>query len=122
MPKIKENKDSEALIIWEIVVDSYDETERSLGCYYYLKDNLNFPFKAICIAQPPLSPLNKEEKVEVIGMPPEDVCEKEIFVNIKWQKRTLSVPLSQLAGIEADEETEEGIDDWHYWVKRGYEV
>ena len=56
----------------------------------------------------------------MVGMPPEDECEKEIFVNIKWGKRTLGVPLSQLAGIEVEEETKEGIEDWHYWVKRGY--
>ena len=121
MPRIKENKAREERIIMEIVVDAYDETERALGWYYYLKDNLSFPFKAKCIVERPISPLDKGEKVEVIGMPPEDECEKEIFVTIKWQKRALAIPLSQLAGIEVDEETEEGIEDWHYWVKRGYE-
>jgi len=121
MPRIKENKVREERIIMEIVVDAYDETERAVGWYYYLKDNLSFPFKAKCIVERPISPLKKAEKVEVIGMPPEDECEKEIFVTIKWQKRSLAVPLSQLAGIEVDEETEEGIEDWHYWVKRGYE-
>src|SRR5215210_3321276 len=120
MPRTKEDKDREERIIMEIVVDAYGETERALGWYYYLKDNLNFPFKAKCIAERPISPLVKEEKVEVVGMPPEDECEKEIFVNIKWGKRTLGVPLSQLAGIEVEEETKEGIEDWHYWVKRGY--
>ena len=121
MPKIKEDKAREERIILEIVVDAYDETERALGWYYYLKDNLSFPFKAKCIVERPISPLNKGEKVEVIGMPSEDECEKEIFVSIKWQKRALAVPLSQLSGIEVDEETKEGIEDWHYWVKRGYE-
>lgn len=121
MPRIKEDKAREERIIMEIVVDAYDETERALSWYYYLKDNLSFPFKAKCIVERPISPLNKGEKVEVIGMPPEDECEKEIFVTIKWPKRGLAVPLSQLAGIEVDEETEEGLEDWHYWVKRGYE-
>ena len=121
MPKTKEDKAREERIIMEIVVDAYDETERSLGWYYYLEEKLNFPFKAKCIAERAISPLNKGEKVEVIGMPPEDECEKEMFVNIKWQKRALAVPLSQLADIEADEETKERIEDWHYWVKRGNE-
>src|ERR1051325_3307878 len=108
MPRIKENKAREERIIMEIVVDAYDETERALSWYYYLKDNLSFPFKAKCIVERPISPLNKGEKVEVTGMPPEDECEKEIFVSIKWQNRALAVPLSQLAGIEVDGETEEG--------------
>jgi hypothetical protein len=121
MPRIKENKAREERIIMEIVVDAYDEAERALGWYYYLKDNLSFPFKAKCIVERPIWPLNKGEKVEVIGMPPEDECEKEIFVTIKWQKRVLAVRLSQMGGIEVDEETEEGIEDRHYWVKRGNE-
>jgi len=29
--------------------------------------------------------------------------------------------LMQLEGIEVDEETKQAIEDWHYWVNRGYE-
>ena len=83
MPKIKEDKDREERIVMEIVVDAYDETERALGWYYYLKDQINFPFKARCTEERPISPLSKGEKVEVVGMPPEDECEKEILVSIK---------------------------------------
>lgn len=121
MPTIKEDKDREERISMEIVVDAYDEIERALGWYYYLQENLNFPFKAKCITERSTSPLRKGEKVEAVGMPPEEECENEVFVNIKWQRRTLAVPLSQLEGISVDEETEEGIADWHYWVKRGYQ-
>jgi len=32
------------------------------------------------------------------------------------------VLLSRLAAIATDEETREAIEDWHYWVKRGYEL
>jgi hypothetical protein len=31
----------------------------------------------------------------------------------------MAVPLSQLAGINADEPTNEAIGDWHYWVRQG---
>ena len=27
-----------------------------------------------------------------------------------------------LKGIEVDEETQEAIEDWHYWVAQGYEL
>jgi hypothetical protein len=121
MPEIKEDEDREERIEMEIVVDAYDEVEKAMSWYYYLKDNLAFPFKAECIAERATSPLNKGDKVTVVGMPAEDVCENDMFVNIKWQKRTLAVPLSQLTGIDVDEETQQGIEDWHYWVGRGYE-
>jgi hypothetical protein len=121
MPKIKEDADREERIHMEIVVDAYGEEERAMSWYYYLQDNLIFPFKAQCIAERASSPLNKGDKVEVVGMPSEADCEHEILVNIKWQKRTLAVPLSQLTGIKVDDETQQGIEDWHYWVGQGYE-
>ncbi len=54
-------------------------------------------------------------------MPAEEECEHEMFVMIKWSGRELAVPLSQLEGIEVDEETQQAIEDWHYWVNKGYE-
>jgi hypothetical protein len=27
----------------------------------------------------------------------------------------------QLEGIDVDEDTQEGISDWHYWVEQGYQ-
>jgi len=38
------------------------------------------------------------------------------------QDRQLAVPLMQLEGIRVDEETRQAIEDWHYWVSRGYEL
>ena len=53
---------------------------------------------------------------------------KDIFADPKLQEafkaktgRDLAVPLAQLEGIGVDEETQEAIEDWHYWVARGYE-
>jgi len=30
------------------------------------------------------------------------------------------VPLAQIAVVEADDATQEAVEDWHYWVNRGY--
>jgi Calcium binding len=30
--------------------------------------------------------------------------------------------LSQLEGMAVDDETRQAIEDWHYWVARGYEL
>ncbi len=32
------------------------------------------------------------------------------------------VPLMQLEGLQVDEETQQAIGDWHYWVNRGYKL
>ncbi len=121
MESLKEDKEREERIEIEIIVDAYDEEERSMGWYYYLEDKMRFPFNARCIKERRTSPLKKGEVIEVIGMAPEEDCEKEIFVEIRWQDRTLGAPLSQLEGIAVDEDTQQAMDDWRYWTGRGYE-
>jgi hypothetical protein len=121
MSRIKEDEVREDRIIMEIVVDAYNEEERSLGWYYYLEDKLRFPFKAKCITTKKTSPLLIGEEVEVTKMAPETECEHDMFVMISWQKRSLAVPLCQLKVSKADKQTLEAVADWHYWVKRGYE-
>ena len=55
-------------------------------------------------------------------MAPEEECEHEMFVETRWGKRKLAVPLAQIRPVEAaDEKTQEAVADWQYWVARGYE-
>ena len=118
----KHDPEREQRITMEIVVDAYDAQERAMGWYYYLQEQLQFPFTATCIAKRAISPLHVKDEVEVIGMPGEDECEHEMFVTIRWEREGLAVPLSQLKPIsETDEQTKQAIEDWHYWVKMGYE-
>lgn len=62
------------------------------------------------------------EQVTVVQMVPEDECLHEMFAEIKWQDRTLCVPLVQLQPLNVDEQTREAVEDWHYWMARGYEL
>src|SRR4051794_2977063 len=121
--KVKPEKDEvrEERITMEIVVDAYDEGERAMGWYYYLEEKLNAPIRARCVEEREVSPLSVGDEVEVVGMPPERECEREMFVSIRWGKRNLAVPLAQLEVIEADDETREAVEDWHYWVGMGHE-
>lgn len=105
----------------EIVVDAYNAEERALGWYYYLEEQLRLPFHARCTRSNPVSPLRRDEEVEVVKMPPEAVCRHDMFVVIEWENRTFAVPLSQLEPIEADADTMQGIEDWRYWKSQGYE-
>jgi len=113
--------DREARIENEIVVDAHDVSERAMGWYYYLEEQLQFPFTARCIKARPISPLRVGDEVDVTGMAPEVECEREVFVMIRWERHGLAVPLSQLRGVATDDPTRQGIEDWHYWVNQGYE-
>ncbi len=111
----------EQRILMEVVVDAYGPDERAMGWYYYLEGKLNVPFTARCTTRRAISPLRVKDEVEVIGMPPEEECSREMFVTIRWETDGLAVPLSQLKAGDADEQTREAVEDWHYWVKQGYE-
>jgi Calcium binding len=122
-PKKPERDEArEERISMEIVVDAHGEEERAMGWYCYLEDTLSFPFLTRCISERAISPLRVGDEVEVVGMAPEDECEKEMFVETPWEhKRTLAVPLSQLKVVHGDDETQQALEDWHYWVEMGYE-
>jgi hypothetical protein len=120
MKTVNRDEEREERISMEIVVDAYDEGERAMGWYYYLQDKLQFPFKAHCILDRKVSPLAVGDQVEVVDMAPEDECLHEVMVEIKWGKKNLAIPLAQLKPFDVDDETQEAVDDWHYWVGMGY--
>lgn len=115
------DKAREHRIEMETVVDAYGSEERAMGWYYYLEDKLEFPFKAKCIRERPISPFKKGEAVDVMAMAPEEECQHDMFVQIRWAGRKLAVPLAQLKGVSVGEDTKEAVEDWHYWVAMGYE-
>lgn len=118
-PKV--NKAREHRIDMEIIVDCYDEDEKAMGWFYHLESTRKFPFVARCVIKRAVSPLKVGERVEVIGMPPEDECFHEMFVTIRWQGEPLAVPLAQLQPVRTtDNRTRQAVEDWHYWVQHGY--
>lgn len=121
MSEVEKDEAREYRITMEAIVDAYGGEEQAMGWYYYLDDKMQFPFQAKCIQDRRISPLKTGEIVKAVEMSSEDECMREMFVEIEWQDRTFSVPLAQLQAINVDDETQETIEDWHYWVARGYE-
>ena len=111
----------EERIHMEIIVDAYSSDEQVMGWYTYLSDTLQFPFSARCVTRRAVSPLEPGDEVEVVGIAPDEECQHEMFVLIRWHPHSLAVPLIQLDGIQVDEATRQAIEDWHYWMNRGYE-
>jgi hypothetical protein len=112
----------EQRITMEVVVDAYDSSERAMGWYYYLHDKFKVPFKARCRFARPISVLKVKEEVQVLGMAPEEECECEMFVWVRQAGKRIAVPLAQLQPLSKDQETQEAVGDWLYWVDRGYEL
>lgn len=121
MSRVEKNDEREHRILMEIVVDAYGPEEQAMGWYYYLDDTLSFPFYTKCIAKRVISPLKVGDEIDVIGLAPENECENEMFVMMRWERDGLAVPLMQLEVIHGDDQTREAVEDWRYWVSRGYQ-
>ncbi len=121
MARAKEQPEREERILFDIVVDAYNETERAMGWYYYLQDKMQLPFKATCRLARATSPLKVGMPADVVGMADEEDCMSEIFVVVNYGKSELAVPLAQLECHASDDDTDQAVADWHYWVARGYE-
>ena len=63
------------------------------------------------------SPLRANDEVEVVDIASD---EHKMFVVAHWEERTLAVPLIQLEVLDADGQTRQAVEDWHYWIERGY--
>jgi len=122
MTRQAKDETREERIHMEIVVDAYGPEEQAISWYNYLDDTLQFPFSARCVVCRTTSPLEPDEKVEVVGMASAEECEHDMLVLIRWKRRQFAVPLMQLEGIQVDEETQQAIEDWRYWVKQGYKL
>lgn len=119
MRKPRRDREREYRIASEAIVDAGPE-ELAMSWYYYLEGKIAFPFRARCLVARETSPLTEGEIVEVMRMSPENACEHDMIVTIRWQGRRMGVPLSHLNAIDADESSKEAIADWHYWISRGY--
>lgn len=62
------------------------------------------------------------DEFDVLRLAPQEECQHEMFVLIRWRPHELAVPLMQVAGIQVDEDTQQAIEDWHYWVECGYQL
>jgi hypothetical protein len=128
MTKPEEDEAREERIIMEIIVDTYGPDERAAGWYCYLDDVISYASDAIearCIRERAISPLQVGDDVEILRMAPQKECACDMFVMIRWGlpngERGLGVPLSQLEVTHAGEDVRQAVEDWHYWVDRGYE-
>ena len=104
----------------EVLVDCKDDYERNMSWFYYLEEQLRFPF----IAYIPVKTIEKTyekvfKKVNVIGLKEEDFGDKfEMKVETEFDRYIMEFPLAILHDIRASESVVEAIELWQYWVKK----
>ncbi|BAC90901.1 calcium-binding protein [Gloeobacter violaceus] len=120
MPDTPLDEEREHRITMQIVVDAYGPEEQAMGWYCYLENTLQFPFSAWYVDRRPRTGGDTKREVQVIGLADSEKCEAEIYVLIDWEGDELPVPLRSLEPFTPDEKTREAVEDWHYWMNRGY--
>lgn len=105
MEQLSRDEEREERISMQVIADANGPEEQAMGWYYYLDEQLRFPFLTRCIRPRRTSVLQVGDEVEIVAMAPEEECEHEMFVLTPWEGDTLAVPLSQLEGIAADDGT-----------------
>ena len=81
---------------------------------------MRFPFRVRSARQRAISPLRRGDEVIALGMAPQVECAHELFVRVRWNGRAVAVPLAQVKPHGVDARTRRAVEDWHYWVERGY--
>ncbi len=119
MTHIERDEERENRIEDEVIVDAYEPEEQAMGWYYYLAETMTYPFQAKCIQELRKSPLKLDEIVTVTDMVSDDDS-YEMLAEIKFMNRIMGVPMHQLEPIDVDDSTRQVIEDWQYWIGRGY--
>lgn len=112
------DEEREERIEMEIIVDAYTRDEQAMGWHIYLEETMDFPFEARCIEEQEVSPLETGEAVRVVGKPSSETSLRRQFVTVEWMDREFGVPLEQLEPVNASDNTEQAVADWHYWLDR----
>jgi hypothetical protein len=113
------NQEYQKIIEDEIIVDCYDEYEMAMGWFYYLSENMSFPFKAKISVKHSVGSLKKGDIVNVVELMNSDEDMIPIYtfkatVGIEYGEHIYDVPLEMIEGIDCDKETDEVIDVWRY--------
>ena len=105
----------------DVVVDAYGEEERAMGWYYYLSENLGFPFSARCGEKRSANTIKKGDTLEVLDMADDDICKLEMLVSVDWRGEKINIPLAQIFPESDDPDTVQAVEDWLYWCERNYQ-
>jgi len=106
------------IIMLEIVVDAKDDEDVAMGWFYYMQDELEFPFEAEMESKN-----RRGEKsviqIDVLGLSSsnENNNSPEVILEVseKGSERVIDVGISKLQNVKGDESTENAVAIWKHW-------
>lgn len=110
-------KEMQHIIDYEIIVDCYDEIEQSMGWYYYLEENIEFPFKATAQLRKTDGTTELRE-VNVLGLASDEegFVSKDFLLEIEVGEYICTTAFSGISRVKASPRTKEALAVWKFWV------
>jgi len=115
----KKNELYEDKLYNEILVDCKDVYEQNMSWYYYVSDELEFPFKAK-IELKKRNGQKESIEVEVLDLSESSSDFEESFdlkVDVESNEYIIEIPLMNLKDVHGSKQTTEVIGIWKYWKK-----
>ncbi len=113
------DEEREERIMMEIVVDAYGPEEQAMGWYYYLEENIEFPFKATAqLRNTDGATVPKEVNVVGLASDEEGITGKDFLLDIEAGEYINTIAFSKLSRIKASPQTKEVFAVWNYWIGR----
>ena len=100
----------------EIIVDCNGDEEVGMSWFYYLQENMEFPFKAKMEIKH-RDGTTKTTKIEVLSIETKNERSWDLRLEVVEAKQTKiqRIELSDLIDVDADEKTIECLEDWKYF-------
>jgi Calcium binding len=114
MAKIKD-EEREHRIVYEVIVDAYDDYEQNMGWFYYFEEGLEFPINAT-IKLALRGGKSEEKKVKIVKVKPDNE-DKPMQLGIVEGKseRVQYISPEAIIGVKTTDENLEILNDWLYW-------
>lgn len=109
--EVRENR-----IIYDVIVDCYDEDEQLMGWYYYMAEGLIFPIQAV--ANLALRGGKTEQKeVQIVSVDPKSEEGNAVRLGITEgdSERVQYISPERFVSIQTNEANLDIINDWLYW-------
>lgn len=115
---MKTNKEMRQIIEDEILVDCYGDDEVNMAWFYYMEENMIFPFDAqLEVKKRDGSKELKEVEVLRLASTERDYAGEDFRVEVAYSEDIIETSISKLHHIKADEGTLEAIQIWKFWNK-----
>ncbi len=103
-------------ILYEVIVDCYDEIEELMGWYYYLSDNLAFPID-IVVRFALKGGKTELKPAQIVDIDPKSEQGSAIRLGVTEppSERVQYISPADIASMDTTPENAEIINDWLYW-------